>query len=163
MKKLLLIAATFVAGFSAMAQQKVEDIAKFNTETYNFGKIKQGTPVTTYFEITNTRDKPVVIENVTAGCGCTTPEHSKEPIAPNGVSKIKVGYNAAAAAPFNKEVYVKLAGIQQPKVIKITGEVLDAAAYDTYVKSDEYKKAEQAKAAEAKKVAKATKNSSKKK
>src|SRR6476469_10062361 len=109
MKKLLLIAATFMT-ISAMAQQKVDNLVKVSADTYNFGKIKQGTPVTTYFDITNTSDKPVVIESATAGCGCTTPEFSKEPIAPNGVSKLKVGYNAANAAPFNKEVYLKLAG-----------------------------------------------------
>jgi hypothetical protein len=48
---------------------------------------------------------------------------------------MKVGYNAAALSTFNKDVYVKLAGISQPKVLKITGEVLDAAAYDDQSKS----------------------------
>ncbi len=51
MKKLLLIAATFVAGFSAMAQQKADDVIKVKTETIDFGKIKQSVAVTTYFEI----------------------------------------------------------------------------------------------------------------
>ena len=69
-------------------------------------------------------DKPVVIENAQAGCGCTTPEWSREPIAPNSTSKIKVGYNAAAPGTFTKQVTVKLAGVDATKAITITGEVV---------------------------------------
>lgn len=127
MKKFLFLAIAFVAGLSAMAQ-KADDVIKINSEKYDFGKIKQGVPVTTYFTITNTTDKPVVIENAWAGCGCTTPEYSKEPIAPGGTSKLKVGYNAAAMGHFEKAVNVKLAGVNEPKVITITGEVVDANA-----------------------------------
>ncbi len=134
MKKLLLIAATFVVGFSAMAQQKADDVIKVKTEKIDFGKIKQSVPVTTYFEITNVSDKPLVIENAYGSCGCTTPEVPKEPIAPNSTIKLKVNYNAAAGGAFNKDVFVKVAGIQEPKNLKITGEVLDAAAFDTYAK-----------------------------
>jgi hypothetical protein len=140
MKKILLIAAVFMTGMTAMAQQKPDDVIKVNTEKYNFGKIKQNVPVTTYFEITNKSDKPVVIENTWGSCGCTTPETPKAPIAPGATAKLKVAYNAAALSSFDKDVSIKLAGITEPKVVKITGEVLDDAAYNTYVQSDEYKK-----------------------
>ncbi len=152
MKKLLFLATAFIMGFTAMAQQKADEVVKVNTENYSFGKIKQGVPVTTYFEITNTSNKPIVIENATAGCGCTTPEVPKEPIAPNATAKLKVQYNAAALDAFNKEVYVKFAGIQEPKILRITGQVLDANAWDAYVKTDEYKKAEQVKSSQNKKA-----------
>ncbi|HEU4634481.1 MAG TPA: DUF1573 domain-containing protein [Flavisolibacter sp.] len=145
MKKILLLAAVFATGFTAMAQQKADEVMKVNVETYDFGKIKQGVPVTTYFTITNTTDKPITIENAWAGCGCTTPEYSKEPIAPGGTSKLKVGYNAAAMGHFTKDVNVKIAGIAQQKVVKITGEVVDATAFDALSKTgtkklDEVKK-----------------------
>lgn len=140
MKKLLFIAAAFVTGFGAMAQQKADDVAKVNTEKYSFGKIQHNVPVTYEFEITNISNKPIVIENATAGCGCTTPEVPKEPIAPNATTKLKVVYNAAAVAPFDKEVYVKFAGVQEPKVLRITGQVLNADAWKAYVLTDEYKK-----------------------
>ncbi len=136
MKKILLLAAVFATGFTAMAQQKADEVIKVNTEKYDFGKIKQGTPVTTYFTITNTSDKPITIENAWAGCGCTTPEYSKEPIAPGGTSKLKVGYNAAAMGHFDKDVNVKIAGYQQQKVVKITGEVVDATAIEALSKND---------------------------
>ena len=136
MKKLLLLAAVFATGLTAMAQQKADEVIKLNAETHDFGKIKQGVPVTTFFTITNTSDKPITIENATAGCGCTTPEFSKEPIAPGGTSQLKVGYNAAALNHFDKTVSIKVAGYQEPKVVRITGDVIDAATFDGTAKAD---------------------------
>jgi hypothetical protein len=136
MKKILFLAAAFVAGIGAMAQQKAEEVIKVSTDRHDFGKIKVGVPVTTFFTITNTSDKPLVIESATAGCGCTTPEYSKEPIAPGGTSQLKVGYNAAAMGRFDKPVTVKLAGINEPKIVNITGEVVDAASVDGITKKE---------------------------
>jgi hypothetical protein len=162
MKKLFLLAAAFVTGFVAMAQ-KPDEVMKLSNETHNFGKIKQGVPVTTYFTVTNITDKPIVIENVMPSCGCTTPEWSKEPIAPHSTAKIKVGYNAGAVAPFTKDVNIKLAGVQETKLIRITGEVLSTEAFDAYTKTDEYKKAEEEKNKQAKAESKADKKSKKNK
>ncbi|HEX2536027.1 MAG TPA: DUF1573 domain-containing protein [Chitinophagaceae bacterium] len=147
MKKILLIAAAFISFAAGAQEKKADDLIQVKTEVYNFGKIKQGVPVTYYFEITNVSNKPVVIENTWAGCGCTTPGKIEQPIAPKATTRMKVDYNAAAAAPFEKDVFVKVAGVNEPKVLKIKGEVLDAAAYEAYVKSDEYKKAQAARAA----------------
>ena len=165
MKKILFLATMIATGFMASAQQKADEVIKLNLEKYNFGKIKHGVPVTTYFTITNTSDKPVVIESAMAGCGCTTPEVSKAPIPPKGSTKVKVGFNAATIGHFDKDVTIKLAGIQEPKRILITGDVLDANAYTTYLKTDEYKKFQKEKALreakelkDAKKAAKKTKN-----
>jgi hypothetical protein len=41
---------------------------------------------------------------------------------------------------FNRDVSIKFAGVDQPKVVKITGETLDSTAYDTYVKSQQAEK-----------------------
>ena len=136
MKKLFLLATAFVFGFAAMAQQKIEDVIKVDMEAYNFGKVKQGVPVTTYFTITNISDKPIVIESAQASCGCTTPEWSREPIAPNATTKIKVGYNAAAPGSFTKPVTIKLAGIDATKQVNITGEVVNAESLDATVKQE---------------------------
>jgi hypothetical protein len=134
MKSILLAATAFMFSVVVMAQAKADDVIKVNVEKYDFGKIKQNVPVIYNFELKNTSDKPVVVENSWGSCGCTTPEKPKEPIQPGQTAKLKVQYNAAALNHFEKDVYIKLAGIEQPKTIKITGEVLDAAAYDAYAK-----------------------------
>ena len=132
MKKIFLFASATVFSIALMAQTpapvqlKADDVAKFNTDKHDFGKIKQGVPVTYFFEITNISDKPLVVENASASCGCTIPEKPEKPIAPGATAKIKVQYNAAAAQAFNKDVYIKLAGIDQQKVLHISGEVVAA-------------------------------------
>jgi activator of HSP90 ATPase len=139
MKKILLLASAFALTLSVMAQPKPEDVIKVNTEKHDFGKIKAGTPVTYSFEIKNTSDKPVVVETTTASCGCTTPEKIVDPIMPGKTALLKVQYNAAAVAPFTKDVHIKLAGIDATKTVQITGEVLSAEAYEEYVKTKKTK------------------------
>lgn len=124
MKKLFFFAAAFITGISAMAQQKVDEVVKVNSDKHDFGKIKQGVPVTTFFTITNTSNSPIVIESATAACGCTTPEYAKEPIPAGGATKLKVGYNAAAMGRFDKPVTIKLAGVAETKILMISGEVV---------------------------------------
>jgi hypothetical protein len=126
MKKILLFASAFVFSVAVMAQTQVkaDDIVKFSTEKHDFGKIKQGVPVTFNFEFKNISDKPVVVENASASCGCTVPEKPEKPIGPGETGKIKVQFNAAAAAPFNKDVYIKFAGVDQQKIVRISGEVV---------------------------------------
>jgi hypothetical protein len=134
MKRIFLAASVLLFSVAAMAQVKADDVLKVNTEKHDFGKIKQNVPVTYSFELTNTGDKPLVVENSWGSCGCTTPEKPTEPIMPGKTAKLKVQYNAAAMNSFEKDVFIKLAGIEQPKVVKIKGEVLDEKAYDAYVK-----------------------------
>lgn len=135
MKKFALLTAAFVFSLAVMAQTKPDEVIKFNTEKYDFGKIKHNSPVTYNFEITNISKKPVVVENSRASCGCTTPEKIVDPIAPGQTVKLKVQYNAGALGVFNKEVFVKIAGVDEEKKIYIGGEVLDAAAYDQWIKT----------------------------
>lgn len=143
MKKILSLAAAFLFTYAAMAQTadlKADNVVKFNVENHDFGKLKQNVPVTYSFEIKNISDKPVTIENSWASCGCTTPEKIEKPIMPGETAKLKVQYNAAAVAPFHKDVFVKIAGIEQPKTVQISGEVLTAEAYDAWAKENAGKK-----------------------
>lgn len=111
---------------------KGEDLIKFNETVHDFGKIKQGVPVTYDFVFKNISSKTVVIESATASCGCTTPVKPEQPIAKGKTDKIKAGFNAAAPSPFDKTIFVKVSGAAQPMEIKIKGEVLSADAYAKY-------------------------------
>ncbi len=139
MKKIFLLASAFMLSLAVMAQPKADDVAKFNQEKHDFGKIIAGTPVTYEFEIKNISDKPIVVESATASCGCTVPEKPVDPIMPGTSAKLKVQYNAAAASPFTKDIYVTFAGITQPKTVQITGEVLTADAYEVWAKENKGK------------------------
>ena len=118
MNKLIVVLFLFV--FCKLSAQS--DI-KFKDVKHSFGKIKQNKPVTYYFSFTNDGNKPLIVENAMAGCGCTTPEYPKEPIGKGKEAKIKVTYNAAAMGAFKKDVTVKFANHAEPVVLEIDGEV----------------------------------------
>ena len=140
MKKLLFIAAAFIISAGAIGQTaKSVDIIKFNELKYDFGKLKQGVPATFDFEFKNISGKPLVVENASASCGCTTPKWPQAPIMAGKTDKINVGYNAGTLGTFSKTITVKLAGIDTPVTLEISGEVLTAEAYDSYVKESKQK------------------------
>ena len=137
MKKLFLFASALVLSAGVFAQnaqtKKAEDVIKFKETAYDFGKIKQGTPVTHDFDFTNISSSPVIIESAVPSCGCTTPVKPEGAIAKGKDDKIKAGFNAANAGPFNKTITIKVAGIDLPVQLRITGEVLTAEAYAQYM------------------------------
>src|SRR5580692_5466377 len=135
MKKLILLASAALLTIGVFAQdqaKKAEDVVKFKELTYDFGKIKQGSPVTHDFAFSNISDAPIVIESATPSCGCTTPVKPEGAIAKGKTDKITAGFNAAAVGPFNKSITIKVAGVDLPLQLKITGEVLTADAYAKY-------------------------------
>jgi uncharacterized protein DUF1573 len=137
MKRVLLAAAVLVFAVALNAQKNPDEVMKLNTEKHDFGKIPQGPPSADfYFEITNIGNTPIVVESASASCGCTTPEVPKEPIAPGATAKLKVSYNAINLGAFMKTVTIKLAGIDQTKVVQIVGEVMEKGKYDEYVKAN---------------------------
>jgi hypothetical protein len=133
MKKMmftLLVTVFSLSGFAQKATNSAESVVKFKELKHNFGKIKQGVPVTHDFEFTNVSSAAVIVETATASCGCTTPTWPQAPVMKSKTDKIKAGFNAAAPGPFEKTVYVKLKGVDVPMELKIAGEVLSAAEYD---------------------------------
>jgi hypothetical protein len=123
MKKFLFLTILgFMTAVSVMAQQDI----KFAEGSFKFGKLEQNKPATHIFTFTNNGVKPAIIEFASAECGCTTPEYSKEPILKGKSSSIKVTYNAAALGTFTKRVTIKFAGVTEPVILTIEGEVVAA-------------------------------------
>lgn len=89
---------------------------------FDFGTIPQGKPVYHFFEVTNNGKTPMVISNVQTSCGCTTPEWSKDPIAPGATAKVRVGYNAAGEGHFEKFITI-MYNQSLTKQIRIMGTV----------------------------------------
>ena len=133
MKKLLLFANLLVISAALMAQsKKAEEVIKFKELKYDFGKIKQSIPATHDFTFSNISDGPVVIESTVASCGCTTPAKPEGAISKGKSDKITASYNAAAVGLFNKTITVKIASIDLPVQLLITGEVLTADDFAKY-------------------------------
>lgn len=76
--------------------------------TQDLGSMQKGQVAEITWKFKNTGDKPLYITNVTAGCGCTTPDVPKEPIAPGAESLIKAKFNSENfTGHVTKDVYVE--------------------------------------------------------
>lgn len=88
------------------------DTANFTTiewmdsTTRNLGKLKKGQEVEVTFRFKNSGKKILVIESVSASCGCTIPEKPEKPFAPGEEGVIKAKYNGSGSGTISKTVTV---------------------------------------------------------
>ncbi|MDX2196066.1 MAG: DUF1573 domain-containing protein [Cytophagales bacterium] len=102
---------------------------KFETESYEFGDIKEGPAACYEFVFTNTGTEPLVISNAAPSCGCTTPTWSREPIAPGAKGTIKACYNTAGRpGNFYKSITITSNADVPSKAIYIKGNVSNTQA-----------------------------------
>ena len=120
MKKLLTFCLV-ASAFGARAQ----GVMQFETDNHDFGKVPEGTMATYEFKFKNTGNQPVVIANVQASCGCTTPDWTKTPVLPGKSGIVKAMYSSAGRpGVFNKTVTVTSNAAEASKVLSIKGAVL---------------------------------------
>lgn len=100
--------------------------ATFETKSHDFGTIQEAKgPVSCTFEFTNTGDKPLLIIDAVASCGCTRPEYPSKPIKPGKTGKIKVTFSPIGRpGAFKKTVKVKTNGKERTTTLRIEGTVI---------------------------------------
>jgi hypothetical protein len=96
----------------------------WKSEQIDLGEIPQNKPKAIDFEFKNTGNKPVIITNVKASCGCTATDYTKTPVQPGATAKISATYNAAAKGAFSKTVTVTTNAEETPKVLSFKGTVI---------------------------------------
>lgn len=97
----------------------------WDATTFDFGKIKQNTPVSHVFKFTNSGSSPLVISTVQASCGCTVTDYSREPIGPGAEGYVKATYDAAKPGAFSKTVVVNANAEEGYVKLTIRGEVVN--------------------------------------
>ncbi|QIA07311.1 DUF1573 domain-containing protein [Draconibacterium halophilum] len=126
MKRILQLLAVFslvVAFNSAMGQGTPKIV--FEEQSHDFGSFKESDGVQkTTFNFTNKGEAPLVLSNVRASCGCTTPKWTREPVAPGESGSIDVSYNPKnRPGSFNKSVTVSSNAENRTVVLRINGKV----------------------------------------
>lgn len=97
---------------------------KLVDDAFNFGTVKEGKLVTHEFMFTNTGDAPLILADVTASCGCTTPEYSKHPILPGEQGSVKVVFNSQGqVGNTHKIVTLRSNSAQEFQLLHIRGKV----------------------------------------
>lgn len=98
---------------------------EFKEDSYDFKELSEGPQATHEFKFTNTGKEPLILSNVRASCGCTTPSWPKEPILPGKDGTIVVTYNTQGRpGPFTKSVTISSNASEPNKVIIIKGDVI---------------------------------------
>lgn len=95
------------APFWLMGQQS-RPVINFVEKEYDFGTFRESEGIVNHdFTFENTGKVPLIIHDVKASCGCTTPEWTKEPVLPGKTGNIRVSYNPKSRpGSFNKTVQV---------------------------------------------------------
>lgn len=62
---------------------------------FDFGTVTEGDVVDHVFKFKNTGDAPVILSQVSASCGCTTPDYTRDPVLPGQEGEIKVSFNSS--------------------------------------------------------------------
>ena len=138
MKKLFL-SIFCLLGMSLSAQQPV---ITFDRTEHDFGQINEGDGrVSTIFEFKNDGMESLVLSNVRASCGCTTPTWTKSPVEPGERGSITVTYNPnGRPGKFQKTITVTSNATNPTTKVYIKGEVIPKSVkpVDKYpVKIDE--------------------------
>jgi hypothetical protein len=109
MKQILqTVAAMFLVVAFNIAFVQAQPKITFEKLEHNFGSFLESAGVqTTTFKFKNTGTTPLILSEVRASCGCTTPKWTRDPIAPNGSGEITVSYDPKnRPGAFNKSVTV---------------------------------------------------------
>ena len=98
----------------AQAHQAIDDTANYTAihwidSTYqDLGKVKKGQVAEVSWRLKNVGDKPLVIAQVTPGCGCTVADKPEEPIMPGGESVIRAKFNSNGQSAGEHRKYVSV-------------------------------------------------------
>jgi len=99
-------------------KKDITKVLQFTNDDYNFGKIVFGKPTEYQVTVKNLSTDSVTLQNVQAGCGCTTPKgYTKgEKIAPGASKVVTLGFNGGTNGAFTKFVTFFFDGGMQKQV-----------------------------------------------
>lgn len=127
MKKVFTLISMVMLSMAIFAQQPV---ITFDKTSHDFGKINEADGrVSAVFTVKNEGMSPLILSNVRASCGCTTPKWPREPIEPGQTGSITVTYNPnGRPGRFQKSVTITSNATEPTKRVIIKGEVIPRQA-----------------------------------
>jgi hypothetical protein len=122
--RLLVVCSLFIAGITAqvanaqvitspnaVTTKSSNASIKFENTSHSFGNIIEGQIARYDFKFVNTGTEPLILSNVSASCGCTTPKWPREAIAPGKSAVITAEYNSQGRpGTFTKSIFAKSNG-----------------------------------------------------
>lgn len=113
-------------------EKAVTDTANFTTiqwldsTTTNLGKLTKDKSIEITYRFKNTGTKNLIIESVSAQCGCTIPEKPEKAFAPGEEGVIKAKFNGSGKGTISKQIYVMAnTNPQKDHTLTFTGEIIE--------------------------------------
>ena len=132
MKKYALICLFATMAFMAHAQNNVPEHGakiRFEEMEHQYDTIQKGGNGDCEFVFWNDGDEPLILQNVKASCGCTTPKYTQKPVMPGQKGTIGVHYNTNNVGGFSKTVTVTSNAVNNQRVVlRIKGTVQQDAS-----------------------------------
>ena len=121
----LMISCTVFAQNNADNNSAAKAVFIIDNRDFDYGNIPEDGGLANHiFTIKNTGSSPLVIRQVAASCGCTTPDWTKEPIASGSSGEIKVAYDPQGRpGNFSKTISVYCENAD-PVILSIKGNVI---------------------------------------
>jgi hypothetical protein len=110
---------------AAKATSLTADNMVFKEDSHDFGTVDEGAPAEYAFQVKNTGKEPLVIQRVQPSCGCTTPDWTKDPIAPGKTGLVKASYGTQGR-PGHFDKTLTVVSNAGTKVLTIKGDVTKA-------------------------------------
>ena len=89
------------------AEKAAQTSLKVDKMEHDFGKVAADSDNKCVFTVTNTGKNPLIISDVSASCGCTTPKKPEKPIAPGKSDVIEVGFKPNGSGKIEKTVSIQ--------------------------------------------------------
>ncbi len=126
MKKLIVLSLLISTCLLASMAQHAKPNLAFDNVIHDFGEVKEdGGSKSFEFKFKNTGGQPLVIHNVKASCGCTTPQWTRKPIPPGGTGFVKAIFDPRnRPGNFNKTITVSSNAQNATVILRINGKVL---------------------------------------
>lgn len=109
----------------AVYGQNSKPVIEFENETHDFEEIREDDgKVSHSFRFKNDGGQPLVVHNVKASCGCTSPDWTQKPVKPGEEGYVKVTFDPKRRpGNFNKSIIVRSNAEESTVVLRITGKV----------------------------------------
>ncbi|MFO7789528.1 MAG: DUF1573 domain-containing protein [Bacteroidota bacterium] len=105
---------------SADKDSNMDELPEFDfpVKEYNFGTVIQGEKVSYTFTFTNVGGSDLIINNVKASCGCTTPDWTRKPVEPGEEGTIEIIFDSHGRSGEQKKT-VKVFANTQPNTTEL--------------------------------------------
>lgn len=117
----VLLCSICLLSFTALATPPEAPVTWLVPKTHDFGDIAQDIDVVHEFRFRNETDRPLVIDNVRMGCGCTSGDWAETPVEPDSIGTLKITYDARNDGYFRKYVKVYFSGERKAQKLWLEG------------------------------------------